>query len=119
MKLAPALIGLLLAVPVPALAKCGTAQLNGNWVMTVSATDNMLGGVISITNVKIADGQLQTVDGTGLNVIAQTASCKVTLGGSSGAVGWSEYLPTTSTRKPNVLQVASEAWGQSVQLLRR
>lgn len=88
---------------VPAHAKCGTQQLDGTWLG--SALNSGSAGLYTIDNGDILSGN--TLIGT----ISQSKSCKIT-GTVEGAEirGWSEIIPSSSSRKPKVIKAGGPAF---------
>lgn len=83
----------------PALAKCGTGQLNGNWSLSSNLSTTV--------DVTIANGTL-TIPGEGDFPITQGEKCKVTLvAGGTSLVGSSEALSSGSSVKPRKIYIGS------------
>ncbi len=90
-----------LAFNAPALAKCGTGQLNGNWRFSFNLE--------STADVTISNGIL-TIPGDGDFPITQSKSCKVKLVvEGTTLIGSSEALSTGSTLKPRKIYIGSAA----------
>lgn len=95
----------------PAMAKCGTKQLDGNWRINANLS--------SVVDVTIANG-LMTVPGEGSFPISQGKGCKVTIT-IPGLVltGSSEALSGSSTVKPRKIYAGSTAPQAWFVLIRR
>ncbi len=102
---------LCLATALPAYAKCGTNQLNGNWHVLISDS--------GVTTATILNGSL-TITGLTPFPISQNSSCRVVVTDGGGQlVGSSESIAKSSSLKPRQIDVASAADDATMSLVRR
>jgi hypothetical protein len=116
MKLALAAIALCFLMPPAAFAKCGTAQLDGNWLVLLvgSEVDKSVGKAV------IAAGIVTITEPAGATyVISQTLNCRITL--TNGAVtmsGSSESIAKSADVKPRLFDVGAPGASNALSFVR-
>lgn len=116
MKLTLAAITICCLAPASAFAKCGTAQLDGNWLVLLDGAevDRSVGkAVIAGGTVTITEPAAATYG------ISQTSNCRITLiVGGVTMRGSSELIAQSSSLKPRLFDVGAAGPSNALSFVR-